>query len=77
MTVKNEKCNVPLVNAQVGRRYSKVTCTHKLNCLTSRFLRLLHVLAAGCSLSGVGLRSCQYGVFSAVRLDAAESWDEL
>lgn len=29
-----------------------------------------------CSLSGVGLRSCQCGIFSAVRLEAAESWDE-
>lgn len=50
--------------------------THKLNCRTSRFLRLLLVLALACSLSGVGLRSCQCDIFSVVRLDAAESWDE-
>lgn len=50
--------------------------THKLNCLTSRFLRLLLAVALACSLSGVGLRSCQCGIFSVVRLDAAESWDE-
>lgn len=55
----------------------ELSCSYKLNCLTSRFLRFwLLVLALACSLSGVGLRSCQCGIFSAVRLDAAESWDE-
>lgn len=49
----------------------------KLNCLTSRFLRLVLVLDLGCRLSGVGLRSCRCGILSAVRLDAAESWEEL
>lgn len=50
-------------------------CTHKLNCLTSRFLRALLVLALGFSLSGV--RFCRCDILSAARLDAAESCDEL
>ena len=44
-----------------------MVCTHKLNCRTSRFLRLV---AVACSLSGVGSRSCRW-------LEVAESWDEL
>lgn len=56
---------------------SELCGSYKLNCLTSRFLRFwLLVLVLACSLSGVGLRSCQCGIFSVVRLDAAESWDE-
>lgn len=49
----------------------------KLNCRTSRFRRLLLESALGFILSGVGLRVCLCGVLSAVRLDVAESCDEL
>lgn len=71
------RANLRQQHGGVSECTSGLSCSYKLNCLTSRFLRFwLLVLALACSLSGVGCRSCQCGIFSAVRLDAAESWEE-